>query len=99
MSAIRAIKITSTVELVDVVSFQNAVGGAKESIRLKDRGRMIVNRDGERLGMPQNSIASLVAGTMVYGPAVIVGVDDRGFYTDVPQEFTSLLTLAPFEYG
>lgn len=91
----RAIKIESTVRVVDVDSFQQEVGGQWECIVLKDDGAMLVNRDGATNGMPQNPIASLVAGTMVYGPALIVGRDDDGWYIDVPEPFYELLLIEP----
>lgn len=91
----RAIRITSIVELVDVGSFQQEVGGCAERIGLRDGGAMLVNRDGASNGMPQNPIASLVAGTMVYGPALIVGEDADGWYIDVPAAFSELLMIEP----
>ena len=93
----RAIKITSVVDLVDTESspqaLRQAVNGGTESIRLRDGGVMIVNETGATNGMPQNPLASLVAGTMVYGPALIVGESDTGCYTDVPEAFMELLKL------
>lgn len=95
----RVIKITSVVRPADVEasvrSVENEVCGRIENIRLKDGGTMIVNRDGATSGMPQNPIASLVAGTLVYGPALIVGEDEYGDYDDVPDPFYELLLIEP----
>ena len=92
----RAIKITSLVKAIDVKNelhaLQQEVQGYIEEVRLKDRGIMLVNEEGAINGMPQNPIASLVAGTMIYGPALIVGrAGDE--YTDFPEAFTELLMI------
>lgn len=93
----KAVSIMPLIKLVDfepsVKAISAQIYGAIENIRLKDGGVMIVNRDGATNGMPQNPLASLVAGTMVYGPALIVGESDKGCYTDVPEAFMELLKL------
>ena len=92
----RAIKITSLVKAIDVKNelhaLQQEVQGYIEEVRLKDRGIMLVNEEGAINGMPQNPIASLVAGTMIYGPALIVG-QDGSEYADFPAAFTELLMI------
>ena len=94
----RAIKITSLVRPVDVENslkaLQTEVQGYIEEVRLKDGGCVLVNEEGALNGMPQNPIASLVAGTLIYGPALIVGIDeDREDYTDVPASYAELLMI------
>ena len=92
------IKITSTVEAKTIeqglTALQQEVCGSIETIQLRDGGVMIVNEQGARNGMPQNPIASLVAGTLVYGPVLIVGKDTAG-YTDAPEQYTELLMIEP----
>ena len=73
---------------------QQEVQGSFETVRLRDGGIMIVNEKGAVNGMPQNPIASLVAGTMIYGPALIAGVDGDEF-TDVPEQYHELLMIEP----
>lgn len=90
------IKITSTVEIKtigdELRALQQEVCGSIETIQLRDGGVMVVNEQGVRNGMPQNPIASLVAGTMVYGPAIIAGRTAEGF-TDAPEQYTELLMI------
>lgn len=92
----RAIKITSRVELKDIRNrlhdLQQEVLGSIECVPLRDGGIMLVNEEGAINGMPQNPIASLVAGTMIYGPVLIVGNGGEDF-TDVPDAFDELLQL------
>lgn len=92
----RAIKITSRVELKDVrnrlYDLQREILGCIECVHLRDGGIMLVNEEGAINGMPQNPIASLVAGTMIYGPVLIVGNGGEDF-TDVPDAFDELLQL------
>lgn len=94
----RAIKITSLVKPVDVENdlkaLQTEVQGNIEEIRLRGGGCMLVNEEGALNGMALNPIAGLVAGTLIYGPALIVGIDeDSEDYTDVPASYAELLMI------
>lgn len=89
MAAIRALKITGTVELIDIENdlhaLQEAVGGYIETVTLRG-GVMIVDEEGLLKEYPHNDLASLIIGCHIYGTALIVGVNDDEF-DDVPQQF------------
>jgi hypothetical protein len=60
----------------DLPSFHRAVGGYIEAVPLPDAlGRVVgyVNEDGVRLQLAPNLIATLLCGTPIVGPLVIVG--------------------------
>lgn len=54
---------------------------------------LVSRRDSLAKGEPHNAIASLIASTQIYGPAVIVGVNPRELptraarYHDAPQRY------------
>lgn len=54
---------------------------------------LVSRRDSLAKGAPHNAIASLIASTQIYGPAVIVGIDTRAMptraarYHDVPDRY------------
>lgn len=73
-----------------------AVDGKPEFIELRDGGIMVCDREALPKEKPYNSIASLIAGTGVYGDAIIVGADGDGF-CDVPDPFIALLNF-PEDY-
>ena len=79
-----------------VKDLQNAVDGKLESISLRDSGVMICDRDALPKDKPYNNLASLIAGTGVYGDALIVGTDGKGF-SDVPEPFMALMNF-PEDY-
>lgn len=79
-----------------VRDLQNAVDGKLESISLRDDGIMICDREALPKDKPYNNLASLIAGTGVYGDAIIVGTDGKGF-SDVPDPFMALMNL-PEDY-
>lgn len=92
----KALKITGIVQLVEIANdlraLQHAVDGYIETIGLRDGGVMIVDEEGMLKGKPQNPLAGLVAGTMIYGTALIVGTDKDEF-DDVPENYFELLRL------
>lgn len=74
-------------------ALQAAVGGYIETLQLvPDKAVMIVNEEGLLQGLAPNSYASAIAGTMIVGTAVIVGVDEDEF-TDVPAEVARQLMI------
>ena len=92
---LKAIKIEGIkINPVDVENeysaLQNAVDGKPETIKLRDGGIMLCDRDALPKDKPYNNIASLIAGTSVYGDAIILGYNGME-YDDVPQDFVTLL--------
>ena len=86
----RAILISTnyTMEEIDIENslkaLQKAVEGYIENVTLiTDQAAMIVNEEGVLLGMKRNGIASIIAGTEILGPALIVGISDDE-YCDIP---------------
>lgn len=67
-------------------ALQEAVRGYIETITLiPDKAVMIVNEEGRILGMAANHAASTIAGGLIVGPAIVVGVDGEDF-CDVPED-------------
>ena len=67
-------------------ALQAAVDGYIEAVTLiPGKAVMIVNEEGLLRGMTPNPAASMIAGTKIVGPALIVGVDGEEF-TDFPAE-------------
>lgn len=67
-------------------ALQAAVDGYIEAVTLiPGKAVMIVNEEGLLRGMVPNPAASMIAGTKIVGPALIVGVDGEEF-TDFPAE-------------
>lgn len=77
-------------------AMQQAVDGKIETVTLRDNGVMICDREALPKDKPYNNLASLIAGTGVYGDAIIVGADGDGF-CDVPDPFLALLNF-PEDY-
>ena len=88
---IRMIDIENTTKAI-----QDTVGGRYETITLRDGGHMLCDQFALAKDKPYNNLASLIAGTGVYGDAVIVGSDGKGF-SDVPEPFMALLNF-PEDY-
>lgn len=92
----KALKIAGIVQLIDIDNdlhaLQRAVDGYIEAVGLKDGGVMVVDEEGMIKDKPCNNIASLIAGTLIYGVALIVGADEDEF-DDVPECYLSLLGL------
>ena len=80
-SGARAIDIENKLE-----AFQEAVDGYIETVTLvPDEVVMIVNEEGRILDMAANHAASTIAGGLIVGPAIVVGVDGEEF-TDIPED-------------
>lgn len=77
-------------------AMQQSVGGKIETTTLRDGGVMISDRDALPKERAYNNIASLIAGTGIYGDAVIVGAEGDAF-CDVPDPFLALLNF-PEDY-
>ena len=95
INTLKAIKVEGfKINLIDVENeysaLQNAVDGKPETIKLRDGGIMLCDRDALPKDKPYNNIASLIAGTSVYGAAIILGYNGME-YDDVPQPFITLL--------
>lgn len=75
------------IEILNVLDeLQRAVGGYIETLTLiPGKAVMIVNEEGRILGLPVNPAASSLAGTLIVGTALIVGVDGEEF-TDLAPE-------------
>jgi hypothetical protein len=75
------------IEILNVLDeLQRAVGGYIETLTLiPGKAVMIVNEEGRILGLPVNPAASALAGTLIVGTALIVGVDGEEF-TDLAPE-------------
>lgn len=93
---IAGIKINGIYVKDDVKSMQQAVDGKVETIKLRDGGLMLCDREALPKDKPYNNLASLVAGTSVYGDAVIIGHNGKDFM-DVPDEFLVLFNF-PDDY-
>lgn len=99
----KALKITGVVQLIDIDNelrtLQAVVDGHIETIGLRDGAVMIVDEEGLLKCKPQNVLAGLLAGTMIYGTALIVGTDDDEF-DDVPEKYvTTLLRMNDEMHG
>lgn len=70
--------------------FEYAVDGKIETIKLRDNGVLICDRDAQEKNKSYNNLASIIAGTCVYGAALIVGRDGERF-EDAPAPFLVLL--------
>ncbi len=96
----KAIKIkgrtVSEVEIENTLeALQAAVDGYIETVTLiPGKAVMIVNEEGLLRNLPPNPAASMIAGTKIVGPALIVGVDGDEF-TDVPEDVEYCIR-APF---
>ncbi|MBQ5686863.1 MAG: DUF3846 domain-containing protein [Ruminococcus sp.] len=91
----KAITIKGTIVRLDEIqndlrTLQMAVDGRIETVGLRDGGVMIVDEESQIKGKPYNTLASLVAGTAIYGIALIVGADEDEF-DDVPETYLHLL--------
>ena len=71
----------------ELEALQEVVDGYIETVSLiPDKVDMIVNEEGLIKEMELNSVASVIAGTYIFGNALIVGVDGENF-CDVPDEW------------
>lgn len=77
-------------------ALQQIVDGKIETVTLRDNGVMICDRDAMPKDKPYNNLASLIAGTGIYGDALILGADEDTF-CDVPDSFLVYLNF-PDDY-
>ena len=77
-------------------ALQQVVDGKIETVTLRDNGVMICDRDAMPKDKPYNNLASLIAGTGIYGDALILGADEDTF-CDVPDLFLVYLNF-PDDY-
>lgn len=87
---IRLIDIPGDGAEAELHAMQEAVGGWIETVHFTDDAVMIVDEEGVLKCRPRNDLASLVAGQMLVGTALIVGVDGDRF-TDVPRRIVDAL--------
>lgn len=88
------------IRMIDLENTTKAIheklGGKYETIVLRDDGRMLCDMYALAKDKPYNSLASLIAGTGIYGDALILGADEDTF-CDVPDPFLALLNF-PEDY-
>jgi|GEM_PF-3742564 len=92
----KALKITGVAQLIEMQKdvrlieyLLNCASGCIETIWLKD-AVIAVDREAQQRGKPRNNLASLIAGTGIYGVAIVMGDGEE----DVPEQYiTSLLGL------
>lgn len=74
-------------------ALQAAVDGYIETLQLiPDQVVMIVNEEGLLRGLAPNPFASAIAGTMIVGNALVVGVDGEEF-TDIPDKIAHQIKI------
>ena len=74
-------------------ALQDVVDGYIEQITLiQGKAAMLVNEEGRLRGMPSNTLASLVAGISIVGPALILGVDGEEF-CDISEEIKRFVRI------
>ncbi len=85
---VEEVEIENTLE-----ALQKQVGGYIETVTLvQEEAVMIVNEEGMLLGYGINPVASLIAGTKIVGPVLIVGVDGEEF-CNIPKGLAKRLWL------
>lgn len=94
---IKAIELDGIkINLVDAgdttAELEKQIGGKLETITLRDGGVMICDREAMPKDLPYNNIASLLAGTGVYGKALIVGGTCERF-EDMPGQYAALISF------
>ena len=98
----KAIKITNTVELIDIPNelhdLQKAVDGNIEVVPLNPRSAIVVDEEGILKGRQYNALASMIARFGLYGTALIVGIDGEEM-CDVPEDYICILALDEKEKG
>lgn len=84
------IEIDNSTPRKELDALHKEIGGYIELVRLSRDAAMIVDEEGLIKGLWQNPLASLVAGRLIVGTALIVGMvgsPDGDLCTDVPQRF------------
>lgn len=94
---IKAIELDGIrINLIDAgdteAKLEKQIGGKLETIMIRDGGVMICDREAMPKDLPYNNIASLIAGTAVYGKALIVGGSHEKF-EDMPGQYAALLSF------
>ena len=92
MKALRLWHDISEAEIENTLeTLQHEVLGYIECLTLiPDKAVMIVNEEGRLLGLAPNEPATKLVGTLIVGPALIVGVDGEEF-ADVPEDVVRLI--------
>ena len=87
-------RIISKIEIENTLeAFQSAVEGYIETLQIvPDKAVMVVNEEGLNLGLMPNPCASALAGTLIVGNALVVGVDGEEF-TDVPDDIADEIMM------
>ena len=87
----KALKITGVAQLIEMQKdvrlieyLLNCASGCIETIWLND-AVIAVDREAQQHGKPRNNLASLIAGTGIYGTAIIMGDGEE----DVPESYVS----------
>lgn len=74
-------------------ALQDVVDGYIEQITLiQGKAAMLVNEEGRLRGMPSNTLASLVAGISIVGPALLLGVNGEEF-CDISEEIKRFVRI------
>ena len=106
-----AIKTNGSVDLIDLPNtnahetIHEAVGGWFDAVRIRERGVvMYVHDEGILLGMEPNVVASILAGGLICGDAVLVGIYNKNGNEDgndynVPSEFLTADFAAGVEFA
>ena len=72
-------------------ALQRLIGGYIEVVRIADDAAMLVDEDGYCKCLPPNPAASLFAGRLILGTALVVGIaeneDEELYFTDCPKRF------------
>ena len=92
----KALKISGVIRLVDADNSPRGICAALNCARcsthgLRDGAVMLTDADAEAKGLPYNQLASLIAGTGIYGTALIFG-DGEDEFDDVPDSYLPLVS-------
>lgn len=75
----------------ELKALQNIIGGYIETFRVAEDAVLLVDEDGYVKCLPPNPAATLVAGKVILGTALLVGlaVNDDGemYFTDFPERY------------
>lgn len=87
-------RIISEIEIENTLeAFQDAVEGYIETLQIvPDKAVMLVNEEGLNMGLLPNPCASALAGTLIVGNALVVGVDGEEF-TDIPDDIAEEIIM------
>lgn len=72
-------------------ALQSIIGGYLEAVRIAEDAVMLVDEDGYCKCLPPNPAASMFAGQVILGTALVVGLaenaDGELYFTDFPKRF------------